>query len=95
MFGLPPPPESSGDWLASRSSQMLQARAKAGAPGGTRTPGPLVRSQMLYPAELRARRTILAVLARRYAIAIAIVMMMALVVNLDLTLHQHAAAPIW
>jgi integrase len=27
-----------------------------GAPGGTRTPGLLVRSQSLYPAELRARR---------------------------------------
>ena len=26
-----------------------------GAPGGTRTPGLLVRSQPLYPAELRAR----------------------------------------
>src|ERR1700739_3159212 len=28
---------------------------KNGAPGETRTPDPLVRSQMLYPAELRAR----------------------------------------
>src|SRR5690606_38000735 len=27
----------------------------SGAPGGTRTPGLLVRSQSLYPAELRAR----------------------------------------
>jgi hypothetical protein len=27
----------------------------AGAPGGTRTPGLLVRSQSLYPPELRAR----------------------------------------
>ena len=26
-----------------------------GAPGGTRTPGLLVRSQSLYPAELRAQ----------------------------------------
>src|SRR5713101_3882439 len=26
-----------------------------GAPGGTRTPDPLLRRQMLYPAELRAR----------------------------------------
>ena len=25
-----------------------------GAPGGTRTPNPLVRSQVLYPVELRA-----------------------------------------
>src|SRR5260370_23826411 len=30
---------------------------ESGAPGGTRTPGLLVRSQLLYPAELRARRT--------------------------------------
>jgi hypothetical protein len=28
-----------------------------GAPGEIRTPDPLVRSQMLYPAELRARKT--------------------------------------
>ena len=33
--------------------------AKSGAPGETRTPDPLVRSQMLYPAELRARRGII------------------------------------
>ena len=32
------------------------ARAADGAPGETRTPDPLVRSQMLYPAELRAQR---------------------------------------
>jgi hypothetical protein len=30
----------------------------SGAPGGTRTPGLLVRSQSLYPAELRAHRVI-------------------------------------
>jgi hypothetical protein len=29
---------------------------KYGAPGEIRTPDPLVRSQVLYPAELRARR---------------------------------------
>ena len=29
---------------------------KSGAPGEIRTPDPLVRSQMLYPAELRAHR---------------------------------------
>ena len=28
----------------------------SGAPGEIRTPDPLVRSQMLYPAELRARK---------------------------------------
>ena len=27
---------------------------KTGTPGGTRTPGPLLRRQMLCPAELRA-----------------------------------------
>src|ERR1700679_2531752 len=32
---------------------------ESGAPGGIRTPDPLVRSQMLYPAELRARAAIL------------------------------------
>jgi hypothetical protein len=32
---------------------------KDGAPGEIRTPDPLVRSQMLYPAELRARAAIL------------------------------------
>ena len=43
-------------------STETKARATAtmtsglnGAPGGTRTPGLLVRSQSLYPAELRAR----------------------------------------
>lgn len=30
----------------------------AGAPGGTRTPNPLIRSQMLYPIELPVRRRI-------------------------------------
>ena len=29
-----------------------------GAPGEIRTPDPLVRSQMLYPAELRAQKTV-------------------------------------
>jgi hypothetical protein len=33
----------------------LEVLDKTGAPGGTRTPGLLVRSQSLYPAELRAR----------------------------------------
>src|SRR5438094_4188849 len=34
----------------------IRARAKAGAPGGNRTPGLQVRSLSLYPSELRARR---------------------------------------
>lgn len=40
-----------------RSTQMrLKLVAKIGAPGEIRTPGLLVRSQTLYPTELRARR---------------------------------------
>ena len=31
------------------------SQIQVGADGGTRTPDPLVRSQMLYPAELRLR----------------------------------------
>jgi hypothetical protein len=38
-----------------RFSAELSFFVKTGAPGETRTPDPLVRSQMLYPAELRAR----------------------------------------
>ena len=34
---------------------MLVKALKAGAPGESRTPDLLVRSQLLYPAELRAR----------------------------------------
>jgi hypothetical protein len=30
--------------------------AKSGAPEGIRTPGPLLRRQLLYPTELQARR---------------------------------------
>src|SRR5579863_2203594 len=37
------------------SRKMLILLGIIGAPGGTRTPGLLVRSQSLYPAELRAR----------------------------------------
>ena len=33
----------------------VRSRGAGGAPGGTRTPGLLIRSQSLYPAELRAR----------------------------------------
>src|SRR6266700_383776 len=38
------------NWL-----QVLDSREISGAPGGTRTPDLLVRSQTLYPTELRAR----------------------------------------
>src|SRR5215472_5511062 len=44
------------------SVQTLGSRINiegSGAPGEIRTPDPLVRSQMLYPAELRARSVIL------------------------------------
>lgn len=37
------------------TSQAGSSGGKSGGPGGTRTPGLLVRSQSLYPAELRAR----------------------------------------
>ena len=33
----------------------MLGKEMSGAPGEIRTPDPLVRSQMLYPAELRAR----------------------------------------
>jgi hypothetical protein len=47
--------------LQSSKDQMLyrlHVIEKYGAPGEIRTPDPLVRSQMLYPAELRARKGI-------------------------------------
>jgi hypothetical protein len=37
------------------SKRLVKRAVESGAPGGTRTPGLLVRSQSLYPAELRAR----------------------------------------
>jgi hypothetical protein len=40
-------------WLYSRSLPLILVN---GAPGEIRTPDRLVRSQMLYPAELRARK---------------------------------------
>ena len=50
---------SSGDpFLPTRSERMgvFMGPTRSGAPGEIRTPGLLVRSQTLYPAELRARR---------------------------------------
>ena len=35
---------------------MAKYALQSGAPGGIRTPGLLVRSQLLYPAELQAHR---------------------------------------
>src|ERR1035438_9044160 len=40
---------------ASLNAKDLTWEGLSGAPGGTRTPGLLVRSQPLYPTELRAR----------------------------------------
>ena len=37
-----------------RSSQLSYTHRVAGAPEGTWTPGPLLRRQLLYPAELQA-----------------------------------------
>ena len=42
--------DSLGDFVAFESHQ-----GRNGTPGGTRTPGPLLRRQLLYPPELQAR----------------------------------------
>src|SRR5262252_4452684 len=39
---------------STKQSTVDRELLRFGAPGGTRTPGLLVRSQSLYPAELRA-----------------------------------------
>ena len=44
-----------GHLVILRGKQMMELIEKNGAPGGTRTPDLLVRSQTLYPTELRAR----------------------------------------
>src|ERR1039458_9109741 len=41
------------------SDNTLIYNGNYGAPGGIRTPDPLVRSQVLYPTELRARCLVL------------------------------------
>ena len=43
-------------WHPSLNLEKPRFIGKSGAPGGTRTPDLLVRSQTLYPTELRARR---------------------------------------
>ena len=53
IHGHSAPKCSSDVFCQSRKSFIFWE--KSGAPGETRTPDPLVRSQMLYPAELRAR----------------------------------------
>src|SRR5215831_18392589 len=45
-----------GQLANSRTMHTLQVIGKYGAPGESRTPDLLVRSQTLYPAELRAHR---------------------------------------
>jgi hypothetical protein len=41
---------------AASNDEGFSVKESDGAPGGIRTPGLLVRSQALYPAELRAQR---------------------------------------
>jgi hypothetical protein len=45
-------------WRALNFSGMQQVLANAGAPEEIRTPDPQIRSLVLYPAELRARRRV-------------------------------------
>jgi hypothetical protein len=55
---LPPNPRLLGSqWATSGEEFTSNTHWIYGAPGGTRTPDPLVRSQMLYPAELQAQKT--------------------------------------
>lgn len=50
--------ETKNPWLTPTVNQKLQDLIRRdGAPGGTRTPALLVRSQTLYPPELRAHRS--------------------------------------
>src|SRR5690606_25192576 len=57
---LPPPPSSTRLPYTTlfRSLYNLTHNPKTGAPGRIRTHDPLVRSQVLYPTELRALETI-------------------------------------
>ena len=51
LVGLEPTASRATIW---RASQLRHSHHIFGAPGGTRTPGPLLRRQLLYPPELRA-----------------------------------------
>ncbi len=51
-----PVQRGSGGWPSSGSATPRGEPGKNGAPGGIRTPDPQIRSLVLYPAELRARR---------------------------------------
>ncbi len=44
-------PQTDLGGLSNKAENLIES----GAPGGTRTPDTLVRSQVLYPAELRAQ----------------------------------------
>ncbi len=41
--------------VAEEKTQEIKREGESGAPGGNRTPDPLLRRQTLYPTELRAR----------------------------------------
>ena len=45
--------------LEQKKTALQQQHGVSNAPGGTRTPNLLIRSQMLYPIELRAPITII------------------------------------
>jgi hypothetical protein len=90
MFGLPPPPESRRLACQPKLAECCKRERRLVRPEGLEPPALWFEArcsiQLSYGRDVP-------ILARRYAVAI--VMMMALVMNLDLTLHQHAAAPIW
>ena len=49
----------SGGIVGLRATDAVAVEDEDGAPGRTRTSDPLVRSQMLYPAELRAHEKLI------------------------------------